>query len=399
MILEIILALIIGIIIGTLTGLAPGIHINLVAAITLSSLPLLAFISPLSLAIFITAVAITHTCVDFIPSIYLGAPEEDTYLVVLPGHELLKQGKAHEAVLLAMFGIIIGFVLSILFIAFFVYISPLIQKALVKIVAFVLILISSFMILREEKWKIALLVFLMAGFLGYASLNLPIKEPLLPLLTGLFGASSLLLSIKSKTKIPSQKINKIKEMKIPKKETRNAFLGTLITLPIFSILPALGSGYAALTASEILNQTRKGFLILSGAINTSIMISSFILVYSIGKSRTGAAAAINNILPSPSFQNSLSLLSCLIVATMIAVVITIYISKRSASLISKINYNLLSKLVILVMLSVTLIISNWQGILVLITSASLGVFAITSNIKRTHLMASLIVPTIIYYLT
>src|SRR3989338_452718 len=103
-----------------------------------------------------------------------------------------------------MFGIIIGFVLSILFIAFFVYISPLIQKALVKIVAFVLILISSFMILREEKWKIALLVFLMAGFLGYASLNLPIKEPLLPLLTGLFGASSLLISIKEKATLVKQ---------------------------------------------------------------------------------------------------------------------------------------------------------------------------------------------------
>src|SRR3989344_14766 len=133
MIFELALVLLIGIIIGTLTGLAPGIHINLVAAITLSSLPLLAFVSPLSLAVFITAVALTHTCVDFIPSIYLVAPQEDTYLTVHPGHEMLKQGKAHEAILLALLGVIIGLLISLPLIPFYIFLSPIMEKFLTNI--------------------------------------------------------------------------------------------------------------------------------------------------------------------------------------------------------------------------------------------------------------------------
>ncbi len=48
--------------------------------------------------------AITHTFLDFIPSVFLGCPDTDTSLSVLPGHELLKQGKAYEAIALTAYG-------------------------------------------------------------------------------------------------------------------------------------------------------------------------------------------------------------------------------------------------------------------------------------------------------
>src|SRR3989344_1464818 len=318
---ELVLVLLIGIIIGTLTGLAPGIHINLVAAITLSSLPLLAFISPLSLAVFITVVALTHTCVDFIPSIYLGAPEEDTYLTVLPGHEMLKQGQAHEAILLALLGIIIGLIISLPLIPFYLFISPIIEKFLIKIVAFTLIAISLFMIFREEKLLIALVVFILAGFLGYASLNLPINEPLLPLLTGLFGASSILLSLKDKVEIVNQNQTRLRDIEISKK--------------------------------DILNSSIEAFLTLSGAINTAIMISSFILVYTINKARTGASAALKKLITTPTLEQSIIIVLSIILATIVAVLITVYLSKKSSIIITKINYQKLSLVVILIIIFFT----------------------------------------------
>jgi len=96
-ILELILALFLGILAGTFTGLSPGIHINLVSTILVSSLPFLSFLPLISLVVFIVSMSITHTFIDFIPSIYFGAPEEDNFLSVLPGHKMLNQGKAHEA--------------------------------------------------------------------------------------------------------------------------------------------------------------------------------------------------------------------------------------------------------------------------------------------------------------
>ncbi len=85
------LSLFLGIITGALTGLTPGIHINLIG-VSLVSLSSSVFINPFYLVTFITSLAITHTFIDFIPSIFLGCPDTDTELSILPGHELLKKG-------------------------------------------------------------------------------------------------------------------------------------------------------------------------------------------------------------------------------------------------------------------------------------------------------------------
>jgi len=98
MIAELFLALLLGVLAGIITGITPGLHINLVAVVLLSSSAfLLRFFPPVVLAAFIIAMSITHTFTDFIASIYLGAPDDDTALSVLPGHVLLLQGKGRHA--------------------------------------------------------------------------------------------------------------------------------------------------------------------------------------------------------------------------------------------------------------------------------------------------------------
>ena len=96
MFIEIILFLILGIIAGAVAGLLPGIHINLIGAILVSiSATILSSVNITSLVVFIVAMAITQSFVDFIPSILLGCPDTDTELSVLPGHELLKNGEGY----------------------------------------------------------------------------------------------------------------------------------------------------------------------------------------------------------------------------------------------------------------------------------------------------------------
>ena len=98
MILELFLALLLGIFVGTIAGLLPGIHVNLISVFLLSILTFfLNFVEPIVLIVFIVAMTISDTFVSFIPSIFLGAPDEDTTLSVLPGHELLLKGKGYEA--------------------------------------------------------------------------------------------------------------------------------------------------------------------------------------------------------------------------------------------------------------------------------------------------------------
>ena len=109
MLIEILIAICVGILAGTITGLLPGIHINLVGAILVGlTVTVFAGIPPIYLIIFIASMAIAHTFIDFIPSIFLGCPDTDTQLSVLPGHEMLKEGKGYEAVRLTSIGGIIA---------------------------------------------------------------------------------------------------------------------------------------------------------------------------------------------------------------------------------------------------------------------------------------------------
>jgi len=196
MLAELLLALLLGILAGVITGLTPGLHINLVAVILLSSSAfLLRFFSPLVLAGFIIAMSITHTFTDFIASIYLGAPDDDTALAVLPGHVLLLEGKGYEAVKLTVVGSLLCLLGTVALVPFLIVAVPFIFEALRPYIGYLLIGIASFMILHEKNlsgkfW--ALMVFLLSGVLGLLTFSLPqIKDPLFPLFSGLFGISTM----------------------------------------------------------------------------------------------------------------------------------------------------------------------------------------------------------------
>jgi len=105
MFLEFLIAIFLGIMFGIFTGIIPGIHINLVSLLLVSlSVYLLGIFSFTALGVFIIAMAITHTFIDILPAIFLGAPDADTALGVLPGHRLLLEGKGYEAVKLTVIG-------------------------------------------------------------------------------------------------------------------------------------------------------------------------------------------------------------------------------------------------------------------------------------------------------
>ena len=185
MIIEITIALIFGLLFGTFTGLFPGIHINLITTILTSSI-LSSQIQPLILIVCIVSMAITHTFLDFIPSIFLGAPEEDSFLSVLPGHQLLLEGRGHEAVMITLLGSLAAIPIILISTPIFIFILPSIVAKIQFLIPYLLIFISLYLIFSEKEFLLSLTIFLLAGFLGFLTLNLPIKEPLLPLLTRLF---------------------------------------------------------------------------------------------------------------------------------------------------------------------------------------------------------------------
>lgn len=409
MLLELILAIIIGILFGTITGLIPGIHINLVSIILLGfSASLLTITSPLTLAIFITAMAITHTFTDYIPSIFLGAPDEDSFLSILPGHQFLLKGMGYQAIVLTLYGSLSALIIILIFTPIFLYLLPITYPYAQRIMPIILILVSLYLISTEKNNKLwALIIFILAGFLGIASLNLNIKEPLLPLLTGLFGASNLIISIQRKTKIPKQKITKLKTIKLKKKSLAKSSLASIIASPFTAFLPGLGASQAALIGKEVVGDktlNQREFLYLLGAINTIVMGLSFIALYSIQRTRTGAAIAISKLLPELTLSNLIFIIATIIITGLLAFPLSILIAKITAKNIHKYSYTKLSLIILSILLIIILIFSDFTltgklaSLLVFATATSLGIATIQKGIKRMHLMGSLLIPTILFYL-
>ncbi len=394
MLIQIILALLIGILFGTITGLIPGIHINLIGIFIISlSVSLFSGIEPIYLVVFITSMAITHTFTDFIPSILLGCPDTDTELSTLPGHELLKKGEGYQAIILTTYGSLAAIFILVLIATPLGIIITKTYDFIRKIIPYLLILVSIILISLENKKINSITIFLMAGFLGYFVLNFEnLNQPLLPLLTGLFGSSMLILSIKNKTKIGEQKIKK------PKVKIIKPLIGALIASQICSFLPGLGTGQAAIIGNTISKTNKKGFIILLGATNTLVMAFSFISLYLISRTRTGAAIAINKLIGQPSIKILILIIVVVIITGIISFYLTEILARISAKNINKINYSKISIGTLIFLGIIVTLISGFLGLMVLVVSTFTGIYCISLNVRRTNMMGCLLIPTIILYL-
>lgn len=392
MLMEIFIFLLLGVLAGTITGLLPGIHINLVGTILIGlTTTLLSSVNPIFLIIFIASMAITHTFIDFIPSIFLGCPDTDTQLSVLPGHELLKEGRGYEAIMLtAIGGICAIFILIIVSFPLALGISK-IYDSVHSFMFWILLATFSVLIFTEKRKITAFLVLVISGILGLCVLNLDIKEPLLPLLTGLFGSSLLITSIKNKINIPKQEINE------PNEKIAKPLIGSLIASPLCGFLPGLGSGQAAILGNTISRTNKKGFLILIGATNILVMGLSFVSLYAISKTRTGAAVAIQEIIGSLSWKILLVILFAVLLTGIISFFLTKKLAKFFSQKINRIDYSTLSIATLIFLTIIVFIFSNFIGLLIFLASTLVGIYFNSLEVKKTNMMGCLLIPTMIYY--
>ena len=103
---ALVLCIALGFALGILSGLTPGLHLNNFAAMLIALSPTLIALglTPLEIASIILAASISQTFFDAIPAIFLGAPDSETALTVLPGQRLMLEGRGIEAIRLSALG-------------------------------------------------------------------------------------------------------------------------------------------------------------------------------------------------------------------------------------------------------------------------------------------------------
>jgi len=399
--LEILFAISIGIISGTITGLLPGLHTNTIAILLVSSLPILSnHFSEIALAAFIIAMIITHSFLDAIPAIFLGAPEADTALGVLPGHQLLLEGKGYHALKLTVLGGIGTSAIAVLIIPILLISLEHAYTYLQQIIAPILIVLSILFILRESNNKKriwALLIFMLSGTLGTLTLNkLNISNPLFPLLTGFFGVPVILLSIARETNIPKQTTSS--RLTLITKQNILSYIKASISSAIVSILPGIGAAQAAMISQGFTKfKNKEQFLTIIGGINTASVFYTLTTLYILDKARTGAMVAIQFFLTLNPNQYILLILTS-ITTLGFAVTLTLLLGKLFAKKIAKVSYKKISIGILAIILFFTIKLSGCLALPVLAVATAIGLLPVKTNIRRIHAMGALILPVIFYYL-
>ena len=398
MFIEILIAILLGITAGIFTGLIPGIHINLISVLLLSFSPiLLQYTNIVSLCCFIIAMSVTHTFLDSIPSIFLGAPDSDMALGVLPGHRYLLKGLGLTAVKLTIIGSFGALLLSILF---FPLLIPLVKfgyPLIENYIGYILIAVVVFMIMRDRKRIWAFFVFLTAGVLGLIVLNMPnFENPLFPLFSGLFGISTLVISLQNNERIPMQA--KKQYVRVPNSRTFKALFSGGFSGFITAVMPGLGASTAAVISMQITRNLKEdGFMILMGSINTFNFILSMVTLYVLNKARNGSIIVIQKLVDAITISHIVIFLSAVLIAGSLSVFLALILAKAFSKIVSILDYRKMVFSVIFLISALVLVLTGPLGLLILAVSTVVGIIPPTVNISRTHAMGCLLLPVILYF--
>ncbi|MCK4928874.1 MAG: tripartite tricarboxylate transporter permease [Methanosarcinales archaeon] len=417
-----------GFLLGVLSGLVPGIHTNTFAFILAAFAPWLLELglSPLCIAATIVSTSLTHTFLNIIPSVFLGAPEADTSLAVLPGHQLLLDGFGAEAVRLSALGsagsVLVSLVLLLPLSVFFASVYPLVDGYMGWILlAVVMVMIytergevieGQGSLVRLKYRAFATMLFLMSGLLGMMAFEsqalmkpiITVGEPsiLMPLFSGLFGASMLVISMMTDTVIPLQVSSRLV---LPR---RRILRGTIIGSAAGSFvawLPGITGAVATVLArigvKEDYSDEDSGreFIVSLSGVNTANAIFGLVAFYVIGKTRSGAMVAVADIMDGIAFDlEVLTFLLLIMVGVSIAAYfMTIYLGDRILSIVTRINYRMLCQGVLTGLTVVVFFLSGWFGLVVFAMAVPIGMLAPYLKVRRSHAMGALLLPLLMFY--
>jgi putative membrane protein len=449
---------------GVGTGLAPGLHVNNVAIFLLASRPMfegcvLALFPSAGpdelvavLSSFVMGVVIGHSFLDFVPSVYLGAPDDRTALSVLPGHRMLRVGEGHLAVRLAAKGALAGVLLSLLLLVpLRLVLGPPVDayERAKGAIAVILLGIVTLLVLSERERRargrrggrrvvasrtrqraIAALLVGASGVLGYVLLDTPWLAGwnwfplgqqaadfgslvLFPLFTGLFGFPTLLLSSGSESKVPPQDLSR--PARVRRRGVVRGILSGSVAGALVSWLPGLSSG-AATALAQLLSRGRREepnpevheeFMVALGSVSTATSVFTVAVLFIIARARSGAAAAIQALsagevaLWEPVGQPPtllLVLVASSILAAAFAYPVTLLCSRLAARHIHRVRYDVIARAVLIALALLITVLAGAAGLMVAALATVLGLVPPLAGVKRVHLMGSLIVPVVLLYL-
>jgi len=396
--LEILLGTFIGVILGTISGIIPGVHANTLAGVLLSlQVVLLSILGPVALAGTLFAALITHTFVDAVPSTFLGIPDADTSLAVLPAHALCLEGNGEEAVRIAALGSACAMVIAVPVSVLCFLLLPALQPYFDWWIGILLVASVGYMIVTSEAPGWALAIFAVSGALGAFALHYTFlswhmlaggSAILMPLLTGLFGISVLVLA--SQGTLPVQHFSGLRIE--DKAVIKYSLLGTGAGVAV-GWLPGLSTASANGVLASVIGyeKDRRSYILATNAANTANAFIGLAALFALSRMRNGVMAALAE-LPLPSMGE---LMVIGVLAACAGYIITIRLS-TSASWLNGFDGRTLNRMVIAFVVLLSIVLTGPFGFCILLLATAVGLVPQLVNIPRMYCMGAIMVPVMLY---
>jgi putative membrane protein len=386
-----------GIVLGTISGLLPGVHVNTMAGSLLTvQAALIPVFGPEMIAAAMVAALITHTFLDAIPSTFLGIPDPDTALSVIPSHALCLEGKGEEAVRIAALGSAGGFLAAIPVALALLLIAPSLQGAVDWVVGIVITAVAVFLILWSESPLPALAVFLVSGMLGLFTFHygflcispLGYSGMLMPLLSGLFGISILLVS--GGGTVPEQRFS---GLLLPRGTLIRGGIAGSVAGVVVGWLPGLSNATANAVIATTTRYDRdpREYIFATSAANTVNAMVGLAAFAAIARTRNGVMVALSSI-EAPPIE---TLVLAAAVAACSAYLITVLLA-GSAWRFGGIDKQAFNRGVIGFVILLTFLLSGFFGLFILLIATMTGLAPRLLNVPQIFCMGAVMIPVIMF---
>ncbi|MDO5828804.1 MAG: tripartite tricarboxylate transporter permease [Methanocorpusculum sp.] len=403
--LNLVLGTLAGCIVGCITGIVPGLHSNTAAgAAAALAVPLSFVFGVEGVCCMIVSLMVVHTFTDCIPSTFIGVPDPDTVLSVLPAHRMYLEGNGAAAVRISALGSLFGFVFCLPLFALFYFVLPQFQGEIDWAIGLIVLLAATLLIVFSRAPLWSLLLFLVSGGVGvfgmyfsYLSFGcFGMGEVLLPLLSGLFGIPILLLSLKRPGTVVPQVFSGLgtKRGEILKSSLKGTFAGAVV-----GWLPGFSSG----TANAVLAIRKHGihfdegrphgYLLSTSAANTANAVLGIAALYAVGRMRSGSMAVLAEF-NLPSLPLMLAAAGC---AAVVGYFVVVLLSK-TGTFAAKIPQKTLALAALFLLIVLTAVLCGPFGIFLLVISTAAGLIPELTGISRLYCMGSIMIPVMLFTL-
>ncbi len=410
-ILMVLVAGMVGAAIGTFTGLVPGIHVNTAATMLLGAYPFLEnMISgytdpawvPVLVSCCIMSASAVHSFVDFVPSVFIGAPDPDDTLSVLPGHRLMMEGKGMVAIRAAAIGSVIG---SVSALALCIPLQWIMLQGAIDYIDYfttgIICLTIAIILYNSSDRPVTAALFVISGLMGYIVQTgiIPVLgiidggTMLFPLLTGLFGIPPLLDRAKG-TRCKKQTDNGINPV-----GSGPGLLGVLAGL-IAGWFPGVTSTAGATLMSAFVKERDPArFISMTASIGTVTSVFSILTLSVSGSGRSGTTMVIKQIIGDSldGFCSGpfLLILFSIAIASVFGYAATIGCGRFMSQISERIPADLLNNAVLALIVVLVLVTVGPFGLPVLLLATAVGMMPPSLGVGRVCLIGCLMLPVLL----